>query len=99
MIQLFWFRRVRDNVTLLFILSLFVNVGMWLERFIIIVTSLHRDFLPSSWDMYAPTRWDFAMFAGHDRAVPVAVLPVHPLPAGAGHLRDAHHRAGSEAAV
>jgi Ni/Fe-hydrogenase subunit HybB-like protein len=64
MIQLFWFRKVRDNVALLFILSLFVNVGMWLERFIIIVTSLHRDFLPSSWDMYYPTRWDFAMFAG-----------------------------------
>jgi Ni/Fe-hydrogenase subunit HybB-like protein len=64
MIQLFWFRRVRDNIALLFILSLFVNVGMWLERFIIIVTSLHRDFLPSSWDMYAPTRWDFAMFTG-----------------------------------
>ena len=64
MIQLFWFRKVRDNVTLLFILSLFVNLGMWLERFIIIVTSLHRDFLPSSWDMYYPTRWDFAMFAG-----------------------------------
>jgi molybdopterin-containing oxidoreductase family membrane subunit len=64
MIQLFWFRRVRDNVVLLFVLSLFVNVGMWLERFIIIVTSLHRDFLPSSWDMYTPTRWDFAMFAG-----------------------------------
>jgi len=64
MIQLFWFRRVRDNVVLLFILSLFVNVGMWLERFIIIVTSLHRDFLPSSWDMYQPTRWDFGMFTG-----------------------------------
>src|SRR6185503_19982678 len=64
MIQLFWFRRVRDNIALLFILSLLVNVVMWLERFIIIVTSLHRDFLPSSWDMYAPTRWDVAMFAG-----------------------------------
>ena len=64
MIQLFWFRKVRDNVVLLFVLSLFVNVGMWLERFIIIVTSLHRDFLPSSWDMYQPTRWDFAMFTG-----------------------------------
>ncbi len=64
MIQLFWFRKVRDNVALLFVLSLFVNVGMWLERFVIIVTSLHRDFLPSSWDMYAPTRWDFGMFAG-----------------------------------
>jgi len=64
MIQLFWFRKVRDNIALLFVLSLFVNVGMWLERFIIIVTSLHRDFLPSSWDMYAPTRWDFGMFTG-----------------------------------
>jgi molybdopterin-containing oxidoreductase family membrane subunit len=55
---------VRDNVALLFFLSLLVNVGMWLERFIIIVTSLHRDFLPSSWDMYAPTRWDFGIFTG-----------------------------------
>jgi molybdopterin-containing oxidoreductase family membrane subunit len=64
MIQLFWFRKVRDNVALLFFLSLLVNVGMWLERFIIIVTSLHRDFLPSSWDMYAPTRWDFGIFTG-----------------------------------
>jgi molybdopterin-containing oxidoreductase family membrane subunit len=64
MIQLFWFRKVRDNIALLFVLSLLVNVGMWLERFIIIVTSLHRDFLPSSWDMYAPTRWDFGMFTG-----------------------------------
>jgi molybdopterin-containing oxidoreductase family membrane subunit len=64
MIQLFWFRKVRDNVALLFVLSLVVNVGMWLERFIIIVTSLHRDFLPSSWDMYAPTRWDLGMFVG-----------------------------------
>ncbi len=64
MIQLFWFRRVRDNIPLLFVLSLLVNVGMWLERFIIIVTSLHRDFLPSSWDMYVPTRWDFGMFTG-----------------------------------
>jgi Ni/Fe-hydrogenase subunit HybB-like protein len=64
MIQAFWFRSVRDNIPLLFVLSLLVNVGMWLERFIIIVTSLHRDFLPSSWDMYQPTRWDFGMFAG-----------------------------------
>jgi molybdopterin-containing oxidoreductase family membrane subunit len=51
-------------VALLFVLSLLVNVGMRLERFIIIVTSLHRDFLPSSWDMYEPTRWDFGMLAG-----------------------------------
>src|SRR5499426_3917306 len=64
MIQLFWFRKVRDNIALLFILSLFVNVGMWLERFVIIVVSLHRDFLPSSFGMYAPTRWDWGMFTG-----------------------------------
>jgi Ni/Fe-hydrogenase subunit HybB-like protein len=64
MIQLFWFRWVRDNVALLFILSLLVNVGMWLERFVILVTSLHRDFLPSSWDMYTPTRWDFMTYFG-----------------------------------
>ena len=43
---------------------MFVNVGMWLERFVIIVTSLHRDFLPSSWEMYYPTRWDFMTLAG-----------------------------------
>jgi Ni/Fe-hydrogenase subunit HybB-like protein len=41
-----------------------VNVGMWLERFVIVVTSLHRDFLPSSWGMYTPTFWDWATFAG-----------------------------------
>jgi molybdopterin-containing oxidoreductase family membrane subunit len=51
-------------VPALFLISLIVNVGMWLERFIIIVTSLHRDFLPSSWGMYAPTFWDLSTFAG-----------------------------------
>jgi len=51
-------------VPALFVISLVVNVGMWLERFVIIVTSLHRDFLPSSWGMYAPTFWDLSTFAG-----------------------------------
>jgi len=46
------------------VLSLIVNVGMWLERFIIIVTSLHRDFLPSSWGRFAPTVWDYSTFFG-----------------------------------
>ncbi len=64
MIQLLWFQSVRHNTKLLFVLSLFVSVGMWLERFVIIVTSLHRDFLPSSWGMYYPTRWDFLTFFG-----------------------------------
>ena len=49
---------------LLFIISLIVNVGMWLERFVIVVTSLHRDFLPSSWGNYAPTFWDWSTFVG-----------------------------------
>jgi molybdopterin-containing oxidoreductase family membrane subunit len=59
-----WFRGVRSSVPLLFVLSLIVNVGMWLERFIIVVTSLHRDFLPSSWGMYSPTIWDWSTFVG-----------------------------------
>ena len=62
--QVLWFRSVRSNVVVLFIISLVVNVGMWLERFVIVVTSLHRDFLPSSWGMYYPTRWDWMTFFG-----------------------------------
>jgi molybdopterin-containing oxidoreductase family membrane subunit len=64
MIQLLWSKRIRTNTTILFIMSLFVNVGMWLERFVIIVTSLNRDFVPSSWGMYYPTKWDFMTFFG-----------------------------------
>ena len=62
--QFIWFKRVRTNIPALFIIAMIVNVGMWLERFIIVVTSLHRDFLPSSWGMYYPTVWDFATFFG-----------------------------------
>jgi len=62
--QSLWFKRARTSVGWLFAVSLIINVGMWLERFMIIVTSLHRDFLPSSWGMYAPTFWDVATFAG-----------------------------------
>ncbi len=62
--QLLWFKAVRRNVPLLFVLALVVNVGMWLERFVIVVISLHRDYLPSSWGMYAGTKWDWAMFVG-----------------------------------
>jgi molybdopterin-containing oxidoreductase family membrane subunit len=62
--QVLWFKRVRSSVPLLFVVSLIVNTGMWLERFVIVVTSLHRDFLPSSWGMYYPTIWDWATFIG-----------------------------------
>jgi molybdopterin-containing oxidoreductase family membrane subunit len=62
--QLLWLKRVRTNVPVLFVIALIVNVGMWLERFVIIVTSLHRDFLPSSWGMYSATFWDWSTFVG-----------------------------------
>jgi molybdopterin-containing oxidoreductase family membrane subunit len=59
-----WSRRARGSVPVLFAVALVVSVGMWLERFIIVVTSLHRDFLPSSWGMYVPTFWDWSTFIG-----------------------------------
>ena len=62
--QALWFKRVRTNVVVLFVISLIVNVGMWLERFVIIVTSLHRDFLPSSWGNYSASFWDWSTFVG-----------------------------------
>jgi Ni/Fe-hydrogenase subunit HybB-like protein len=62
--QFLWFRKVRSKIGALFAIAMVVNVGMWLERFVIVITSLHRDFLPSSWGMYYPTRWDFAIFFG-----------------------------------
>lgn len=62
--QLFWFKKIRMNMTVTFVMSLFVNVGMWFERFVIIVTSLHRDYLPSSWAMYKPTWIEAGIFFG-----------------------------------
>ena len=62
--QFLWSRKIRSKVGALFTIAMIVNVGMWLERFVIVVTSLHRDFLPSSWGMYYPTRWDIFTFLG-----------------------------------
>jgi Ni/Fe-hydrogenase subunit HybB-like protein len=62
--QLLWAPRIRSNVAALFVIALVINVGMWLERFVIVVISLSRDFLPSSWGMYYPTRWDWATYIG-----------------------------------
>jgi molybdopterin-containing oxidoreductase family membrane subunit len=62
--QLLWFRKVRSAPLVLWLIAMVVNLGMWLERFVIVVTSLHRDFLPSSWGMYAGTFWDWTIFAG-----------------------------------
>jgi molybdopterin-containing oxidoreductase family membrane subunit len=62
--QALWLQRVRRSAAGLFVISLVVNTGMWLERFVIVVESLHRDFLPSSWGMYYPTIWDVATLLG-----------------------------------
>jgi Ni/Fe-hydrogenase subunit HybB-like protein len=62
--QFLWFKRVRSSPPMLFGIAVVVSIGMWLERFVIVVTSLHRDFLPSSWGMYFPTIWDWATFVG-----------------------------------
>ncbi len=62
--QLLWIRRIRTNVTVLFLMSIVVNIGMWLERFVIVVISLTRDFMPSAWGRYSPTVWDWATFIG-----------------------------------
>jgi Ni/Fe-hydrogenase subunit HybB-like protein len=62
--QFLWIKRVRSNLVALWLISLVVSIGMWLERFVIVVTSLHRDFLPSSWGMYQPSMWDWSMYVG-----------------------------------
>ena len=62
--QVLWFKRMRTNIPVLFIVSIIVNIGMWLERFMIVVVSLHRDFMPSAWGMYYPTFWDLATLFG-----------------------------------
>jgi molybdopterin-containing oxidoreductase family membrane subunit len=62
--QLFWFKKIRTSMLATFILSIFVNIGMWFERFVIIMTSLHRDYLPSSWAMYTPTWIEIGTFVG-----------------------------------
>jgi Ni/Fe-hydrogenase subunit HybB-like protein len=62
--QILWSKRMRRNMVAVFTAAMFINVGMWVERFVIIVVSLHRDFLPSSWEMFYPTFWDFMTLAG-----------------------------------
>jgi len=62
--QVLWFKAVRRNIAATWFLSIIINIGMWFERFVIIVTSLHRDFLPSSWAMFYPTWIDVSVFIG-----------------------------------
>ncbi len=62
--QLLWFRSIRQNLVALFIISIIINIGMWLERYLIVITSLHADFLPSSWGTYHGTIWDWTLYIG-----------------------------------
>jgi Ni/Fe-hydrogenase subunit HybB-like protein len=62
--QFFWFKKARTSIPILFVLSIVINIGMWFERFVIIVTSLHRDFLPSAWCHFTPTIWDVSCLLG-----------------------------------
>ncbi len=62
--QLFWFKNLRRSIPIMFVASILINVGMWFERFVIVVSSLANDFLPSSWDYYSPTIWDILTFVG-----------------------------------
>jgi Ni/Fe-hydrogenase subunit HybB-like protein len=62
--QMFWFKKLRTSIPVMFVASLLINVGMWFERFVIVVTSLSRDYLPSSWGYYKPTAFDITLFIG-----------------------------------
>lgn len=107
--QFFWFKKLRRNVSVLFILSIFVNIGMWFERFVITM-SLHADFLPSSWDYFKPTFWDistllgsfglfFTFFFLFVRWIPmVAIAEVKAvLPQASPHYDDSHRTTSDKA--
>jgi len=62
--QVYWFKKLRRSIPVMFVISLIINIGMWFERFTIVVSSLHRDFIPSSWDTYIPTKYDWGITLG-----------------------------------
>lgn len=80
--QLFWFKSLRRNLPVMFVVSIFVNIGMWFERYVITVTSLHRDFLPANWDYFAMTFFDFgALFGSFGMFFTLFLLYIRTLPA------------------
>jgi molybdopterin-containing oxidoreductase family membrane subunit len=99
--QVFWFRYARRSIPIMFVVSIFVNIGMWFERFVITVTSLHRDFLPSNWGMWIPTAYDmgalfgsfglfFTLFLLYMRTLPaISIAEVKPV-LGVGYEGDGH---------
>jgi len=96
--QLFWFRKLRRTPMVVFLVSILVNVGMWFERFMIIVSSLHRDFVPASWASYTPTNIEIATLAGSFGLFFTAFLifcrflPVVAMAEVKGVLHDPHPR-------
>ncbi len=109
--QLYWSKKMRTNLAVMWIASIFVNIGMWLERFVIIVISLHRDFLPANWSMYYPTWVDIGMFVGSWcvfgtafmlflKVLPaVAIAEVKELNHELNHHADAHKAHGEAVAA
>jgi Ni/Fe-hydrogenase subunit HybB-like protein len=80
--QVFWCKSVRRSIPAMFVVSIFVNIGMWFERFVIVVTSLHRDFLPSNWGMFKMTMFDFgALFGSFGMFLFLFMLYIRTLPA------------------
>ena len=80
--QLFWFKKIRRNIKAMFIISIFVNIGMWFERYVIIITSLHRDFLPANWGMFKMTFFDFgALIGSFGMFLTLFLLYIRALPA------------------
>lgn len=94
--QALWSSRVRMNIAAVFVISIIVNIGMWLERFVIVITSLHRDFLPGSWGMYYPTFWDWATYLGTiGLFLTLMVLFIRSLPAiSIFEMREVVHHEG-----
>ena len=92
--QMLWLKSMRRNQVVLFIVSFLVLIGMWLERYMIILTSLHRDYLPSSWGMFQPTIWDYLTYFGSIGVFICSVPAVYPAAADDLDLGDAGPAAG-----
>lgn len=93
--QLLWFRGIRRNIPALFVISLLVNVGMWAERYVIVIQSLHRDFMPSAWHMFHGTFWDWATLLGSvGLFVTLIFLFIRILPMVS--IAEVRHEAGEE---
>ena len=98
--QVFWIKKLRTHIPTLFVVSILVNIGMWFERFVIVVSSLHRDFLPANWSYFTPTLWDITTLMGSFGlfftmfCLFVRFLPMVAISEVKGVLPEAHPHAG-----